>query len=280
MAPARTVTMGLNRTGLQASSFAKEDMIDFAKAAAAGAPLDEGGLMAVHRDYIEEADPNGSVPMPGTMAGLATTGMAKLTGDNPEVFIDKLGERLAFERSGARLYEALILKCAAHQGDTTTGIEAAGTVVTEAVSKGNGGMEVDAVGGIDVDLTVLKRIHDEEEAHFFLLSRALTMLGADPTAMTPCGDVAGVMAQGLMQTVTDPSTSVPQSLGAVLAAELTDHAGWELLIELADELGHDQMAREFRRALADEERHLATVKGWLRTAVLAEAIERTGASPA
>lgn len=268
---AHTVSMGMNRTGLQMSPLAKDDMVDFARAAAGDAPPDEGGLMALHRDYIEEADGNGSVPLPATMTGLATTGMAKLTGDNPEVFIDKLGERLAFERSGARLYEALILKCAAYQGETTTGIAAAGTVVTEAVSKGNGGMAIDDVGVAEIDLTVLKRIHDEEESHFFLVSRALTTLGADPTAMTPCADVAGVMVQGLMQTVTDPATSVPQSLNAILTAELSDNAGWELLTELAEELGHDKMAEEFRQALADEQRHLAVIKGWLRTAVLADA---------
>lgn len=259
-----TVSMGMNRTGLDMAPVSGDDMVDFARASAQEAPPEVGDSVALHRAYIEEADPNGSVPLPGTVKGMATTGMAKLTGDKPEVFIDKLGERLAFERTGARLYEALILKCAAHQGDMTTEIRAAGTVITQ----GDGGAAADAGG---VDLSVLKRIHDEEEAHFFLVARALTTLGADPTAVTPCADVAGVMAQGLMQTVTDPSTSVPQSLSALLTAELSDNAGWELLVELARQLGHDNMAVEFEAALADERRHLTTVKEWLRSSVLAEA---------
>lgn len=264
----KTVSIGLNRTGLQMAPLVKDDMVDFAKASAAEAPIDEGGAMAMHRAYIEEADANGSVPIPGTLTGMATTGMAKLAGDNPEVFIDKLGERLAFERTGARLYEALIIKCAALQGDTSTEIAAAGTVISGATPKGKGGM--DGLSG-EIDLTVLKRIHDEEESHFFLVSRALVTLGADPTAMTPCADVAGVMSQGLLQTVTDPATSITQSLNAVLAAELSDNVGWELLIELSEELGHDSMAQEFRQALAHEQTHLAMLKSWMRTSVMAAA---------
>lgn len=271
-----TVQIGINRTGLQMAPVTTGDMVNFAQECESQAPPDEGGLMALHRAYIEEADRNGSVPIPATFTGMASTGMSKLMGDKPETFIDKLGERLAFERTGARLYEALIVKCAAAQGDTTTSITAAGTVTTDpnvaaqkTVSGANRGAA--AVGGGQVDITVLKGIHDEEEAHFFLVRDALKTLGADPTAMTPCADVAGVMAQGLMQTVTDPCTSVPQCLSAVLTAEMTDNAGWELLIELADEQGHNQMAQDFRKALQAEERHLATIKGWLRQSLMAEA---------
>ena len=35
------------------------------------------------------------------------TALNKLVGVSPEVLIDKLGERLAFERTGTRLYDAL-----------------------------------------------------------------------------------------------------------------------------------------------------------------------------
>ena len=38
------------------------------------------------------------------------TALNKLTGVSPEMLIDKLGERLAFERTGVRLYEALLAK--------------------------------------------------------------------------------------------------------------------------------------------------------------------------
>ncbi|HYF21309.1 MAG TPA: ferritin Dps family protein, partial [Ramlibacter sp.] len=78
------------------------------------------------------------------------------------MLIDKLGERLAFERTGVRLYEALILKVAT------------------------------ATSGLAVDGAQLRRIRDEEEAHFRLVGQCLQEIGADPTAMTPCADVIGV----------------------------------------------------------------------------------------
>lgn len=50
------------------------------------------------------------VPIPGSTKGMVITGHSKLVGQSPEVLIDKLGERLAFECGGTRLYEALIAK--------------------------------------------------------------------------------------------------------------------------------------------------------------------------
>jgi bacterioferritin (cytochrome b1) len=74
-----------------------------------------------------------------------------------------------------------------------------------------------------------------------------------------------------MQVVTDPRTTVAQALNALLTAELADNASWELLIELAQQAGHKDMASEFTAALQDEQRHLDRVRGWLREAVLKEA---------
>ncbi|HKO87536.1 MAG TPA: ferritin-like domain-containing protein [Burkholderiales bacterium] len=255
-----TTSIGMNRTGLEMAPMSKDDMVEFAIAKAPEAPLEEGEFEALHMEYIEEADGLGSVPIPGNLKGMASTGMEKLKGNKPEVLIDKLGERLAFERGGTRLYEALILKCSAiaSQASTNGGSTASG-------------IDVDKQDGAVVDLSMLERIRSEEENHFQLVRRALTTLGADPTAMTPCADVVGVSTMGLIQTVTDPSTTVPQCLNAVLTAELTDNAGWELLIELVADAGHTEMAKEFSVALEEERIHLETIKNWLRTAVLAEA---------
>ena len=68
---------------------------------------------------------------------------------------------------------------------------------------------------------------------------------ADPTAMTPCANTAGVASMGIMQVITDPRTTVPQCLSAILTAELADNAGWELLIQLANEMGQDDMVAQF-----------------------------------
>ena len=64
--------------------------------------------------------------------------------------------------------------------------------------------------------------------------------------------------------MTDPRTTLAQSLNAVLTAELTDNAGWELLGELAEIAGQKQLAAPFAEALAVEAEHMAIVQLWLR----------------
>jgi Ferritin-like domain len=150
--------------------------------------------------------------------------------------------RLAFERMGTRLYEALINKVSV-MGENTPG----------------------------PTLEELQKIRDEELQHFLLLKRAVTALGGDPTVQSPCADVAGVASLGIMQVLTDPRTSVAQCLQAILTAELTDNDGWRLLINLSDTLGHTEMVNDFRSALESEERHLANVRGWLSEKVLEKA---------
>ena len=236
------IAVGMNRTGLDMAPLAKNDMIEYAQSETAATVESDGSFEAVHMRYIEEAERVGSVPIPATMKGMATTAVSKMTGRKPEVLLDKLGERLAFERAGTRLYEAMLLKCGA----------------------------VDS-GKNPIDVERLAHIRDEEEAHFHLLSSVLERLGADPTAMTPCADVAGVQGMGLMQVVSDPRTTIAQALSAMLTAELTDNASWELLIELARASGHDDLAREFEEALENEAEHLGMVRSWLREAVLQEA---------
>jgi hypothetical protein len=49
---------------------------------------------------------------------------------------------------------------------------------------------------------------------------------------------------------------------------LTDNAGWELLINLADNLGYDDLKTEFESALANEEEHLLNVRNWLSECVM------------
>jgi ferritin-like metal-binding protein YciE len=113
-------------------------------------------------------------------------------------------------------------------------------------------------------------IRNEEAKHFALLAECIEFLGGDPTAQTPCADVAGVASSGLMQVLTDPKTTVEQSLSALLTAELTDHAAWEDLIALARKMGHDDMAKQFEEALEREAEHLATVRKWHEVLLMSE----------
>jgi rubrerythrin len=236
------VEVGLNRTGLDMAPLARDTLVDFARQQGSrGAPAQEGALTEERRAYGLEADAVGTVPVPARLKGMASTAMDTLKGNKPQVLIDKLGERLAYERTGVRLYEALIAKVMA------------------------------ATQGPIVDVGELQRIRDDELAHMQLVGRCLQELGADPTAMTPCADVSGVMATGHLQVLTDPRTTVAQALQSVLFIELGDNASWELLVELARGAGHEQMADLFTAPLATEQHHLQLVQGWLKQAVLQEA---------
>lgn len=238
-----TTKIGMNRTGIQMSPIEGPDQAEFALSQPANPP--SGGVQALaeaRASYIRESSRVGSVPLPGTGRGLLQTTMDKVTGNNPELLIDKLGQRLAYERSGVRLYQAMITK-------------------------------VDAAGHLRrADLRAdLVHICSEEAEHFRMLTRVMTEIGADPTAQTPCADVSGVATLGLLQVITDPRTTIAQSLEALLTVEMTDNACWELLIELATQAGHDEMVTEFQQALRAEEQHVVMIKQWLRETVMAEA---------
>jgi len=227
-----------NRTGMQTSPELAEELLEGTSAAA---PSSEGGAedIAEYRgEYITEGFPIGSMPtMPASDEGEADEedlGMA--------VLLDKLSERLAFERTGTRLYEALLNKC---------------EVLGEAVP--------------GPTLEDIEEIGREELEHFLLINRTITELGGDPTVQSPSADVAGVASMGIMQVLTDPRSSMPQCLQAMLTAELTDNDGWRLLIQLADNLDQQEMKAEFETALANEEEHLMNVRAWLSECVLQSA---------
>ncbi len=233
--------MGMNKTGVHMSPKEIEKMM---KGIPQGVPSEGDGLAiaAVRTSYIAEAEPVGTVPPPGAIKGAAKTTMQKLVGRHPEVLVDKLGERLAFERGGVRLYEAMLTKY-------------------QATPEKLPGMSADQ----------LTHFRDEEAKHFKIVADALERLGADPTAQTPGADVSGVLNTGPMQVLDDPRTTIAQSLNALLVAELADHDGWELLIKLADDMGQTDMVSEFRQALKEEEEHLTHVRRWLEESVRSEA---------
>lgn len=232
--------MGKNKTGVQMSPKDIERMVKNVEESGTEA-ANGSGIAAVRTSYITEAEPVGTVPMPGTVKGAAKAGMKKLTGKNPEVFIDMLGERLAFERGGVRLYESMLTKCQATP---------------------------EKIPGMSTDQ--LAHFRDEEAKHFRWIADALETLGADSTAQTPGADVTGIESMGIMQVMDDPRTTLSQSLHALLVAELADHDGWELLIKLADDMGQDEMAKNFRQALKEEEEHLSHVRSWHEQSVRSE----------
>lgn len=230
--------MGRNRTGIATSPKLTEEMIagtaEFFPLAQDG---DESGIDRVREDYARSADPLGSVPPPMTVKGIAKTALRGLKGERPTQFVDKLGERLAFERTGVRLYGALLSK-------------------------------LDAFGSFSGGPTraELEEIQAEEYAHFRMLSEAVEETGGDPTVVTPSADLHATMTAGVMAVMVDPRTTFAQCLEAALLAELADNAAWEALAELARQGGDVDLAERFLMAQQAEEVHLQNVKRWLAAA--------------
>lgn len=220
--------------------------------------IDTSEMEAQKLVAIAEADAVGSVPPPTSIKGAVKSGVSRIKGGHPVIFMDKIGERIAFERTGTRLYDALIVKYRAaveHHPDA---------LPRELPPDGEDGVAISGDPG-----ELLARIRAEELEHFSLLCEAMTQLGGDPTAQTPCADVTAVASSGLMQVLNDPRTTLAQCLNAMLTAELTDNAGWELLVSLAEEAGESELAGRFLGALGQEQEHLAIIKGWL-TALVSE----------
>lgn len=94
--------------------------------------------------------------------------------------------------------------------------------------------------------------------------------------MTPSADVVAVISSGVLKAITDPRTTLAQALQALLVAERADIEGWQGLIQLARELGHEQMARDFQEAERAEQRHGVWVRQWLDASVLQDANREIG----
>ena len=224
-----------NRTGIQTAPELAEELIEGASNAI---PSSEGGAEAIaeaRAEYISEGFPIGSLPtVPVSVEEDADEDEMAMA-----VFLDKLSERLTFERTGVRLYEALYNKV------ETLGETVPGPTLEE-----------------------IEHIGREELEHFLLINRTITELGGDPTVESPSADVAAVASMGILQILTDPRTSVTQCLQAMLTAELTDNDGWRLLIQLADNLGFAEAKTEFDTALENEVDHLQKVRNWVTECVM------------
>ncbi len=157
------------------------------------------------------------------------------------MLLDKLGARLAFERSGVRLYEALARKRNAIESEL-----------------------------MEPTVEELQELRDEELEHMRMLEDCITELGGDPTMVTPAADISGTINAGVLKVVADPRTTIPQCLEAALTAELVDNDCWGVLIALMKLQGMDEDLEAFNEALAEEQEHLAKVRQWIMNAATTE----------
>ena len=145
------------------------------------------------------------------------TGFDMMRGKSPEVFLDKLGERLAYERNGVRLYEAMIAKVKALDTPDTATVD------------------------------TLMHIRNEEHEHMMLV-HGRSKPSAPTRPRRPLAPMSSGPCPGIVNVLTDPRTNVDQYLNALLTVELADNAAWELLIELAQAAGHPNIADSFTKA--------------------------------
>src|SRR5687768_3421018 len=163
-------TRRTNHTGIAAAPQQSEAMLTGMEEFPPSSEGSADDLAPVRLIYAQAAEPLGSVPPPaeGTGKGNRKSAAKAAKGAPPLLLMDKLGERLAFERTGTRLYEALVSK---H--------EAFGSF---------------ARGPSRDDL---EHIRQEEFQHLTLLQSVITRLGGDPTAVTPSADLHATATHGI-----------------------------------------------------------------------------------
>lgn len=227
----QSAQLGDNVTGIGSSAARAEEMQQGMENFPPTSVGTREGAGKVRVQYAKEGHPVGSIPKPVEVTAKIKSALG--AGASP-VLMDKLGQRLAFERSGTRLYEALISK-----------LEAYGTF--------DGGPS----------RAQLLEILNEEHRHFAELEQQVLALGGDPTAVTPSANLAAVATEGVLKLVTDPRTSLLQSLEGILVAELVDSDGWHMLCETAKGRGLTDLVSMCEKAEVDEQRHLALVRAWL-----------------
>ena len=210
-------TKPANRTGIAAAPDYAAQMIT---AVEEFPPTSKGSALAVAAVRVQYAQEGAD-------------GRPDLTQET-SLLLDKLGERIAFERTGTRLYEALLSK-------------------HDAYGSFEGGPSRD-------DITL---ILSEELQHFRLLVELVKALGGDPTELTPSANVQLTASHGVGQVLVDPRTTLLQSLEAILLAELTDNECWETLAGLARLAGQEELTEQCEAALLTEQEHLEKVRSWL-----------------
>jgi rubrerythrin len=233
--------MGMNRTGITVHPVHSKKAIEGAEKAPPSSPGDASAIWKARQEFARDGDGLGTVPPPN-LKGMAKAAVDMLKGGRATVLMDKLGQRAGFERTGVRLYEAVLSK-----------LDVFGTW--------DGGPSREQ----------LEKIRRDELSHFALVKRTIEKLGGDPTVLTPAANLQANMSEGVPKMLADPRVNLLQSLEGLLTAELVDNASWELLIELARELGHNEIAEDFQRALDAEQEHLALVRSWLVAGTMLEA---------
>jgi bacterioferritin (cytochrome b1) len=172
--------------------------------------------------------------------------MKQIAAKNRDKVIDVLTERLTFERAGVKLYDSILRNMRASSSP-----EIARMVPT------------------------MQAHRAQEKEHEQWLEEQIRALGGDTHGKTEMSELVAIEASGVEKVVTHDKDLVHQMHG-LLTAELVDNAGWELLLELADDADDAEARREIRKRCHEEEEHLIfvrrTVTAFARRSVLGQTV--------
>jgi bacterioferritin (cytochrome b1) len=156
--------------------------------------------------------------------------MQMLARHNRDALIELLGERLEFERASVDLYDDVLAKLRASRDEAARRFTP----------------------------TLVEHRNDESE-HAEWLAASIDALGGSTTVRSERVELVLRESRGIREVVHDDE-SLSHLLHALFAAELLDNAGWDLLVELADEANDIEALRDFEKRKNDEEEHLVFVR--------------------
>lgn len=171
--------------------------------------------------------------------------MDKLARHNRPRLIDLLNERLTFERAGVKLYDRILAVMRVNDDPFAARM-----------------------------LPALQQHRDEEKEHEEWLEAQIRSLGGTGHEVTEHSLLVTRESVGIEEVVMSDA-ELPHLLHALLAAELVDNAGWELLVALADEAGDREAKHEFKKRLREEVTHLLLVRKAVQSFAAAEVLGET-----
>ena len=168
--------------------------------------------------------------------------MDKLAKKNKEKVLDMLCERLCFERSGVKLYDKILER-----------------------------MQESKEPNIRKMLDQMQEHRDQEKEHEEWLEACIRKLGGDDKKLTEKARLVTEESKGIEEVVMkDPQ--LPHLFHALLAAELVDNAGWDLLCQIADEADDTPAKKEFKKRLHEEEEHLILMREAMKKLAMHEVL--------
>ena len=174
--------------------------------------------------------------------------MKELAQHNPAKILDLLIARLNFERTGVKLYDSVLAKIAAQQDPDAHGM-----------------------------LENLQEHRNEEKEHEEWLEECVRQLGGDAHGTSDMSELEARESKGVEDILLDGDNDILHIFHALLAAELADNAGWDLLVQIADEAGDRDAKKQFKKRLHEEEDHLLFVRRVIerlaRRVILGESVE-------